>query len=101
MIKGLVSAALCASILVFLEMLLWFTAPKIDCDRLNFYFFEGIKAFLIEYLILILLLILINKFISTLNKKEHLISIAIFSGIGVFGFIYLFYSYAQDLQCLN
>ena len=89
MVKGFVAAALCSSILILLEMILWSTAPKINCDEIDFYLFRGVKAFVIEYFILILLLILINKFISILNKKENLISIAIFSSIGIIGFIYL------------
>ena len=101
MIKGFVSAAFCAMILVFLDMIFWSFAPKITCDQLREFLVQMVKSSIIEYFIFILLLILINKFISILNKKEHLISIAIFSGTFIIEFAYHCYDYAQKLQCVN
>jgi hypothetical protein len=97
MIKGLVSATLCSIIVVFLQFLFWFTAPKITCNQIYKYLFQGIKSLAIEFLILILLLIVINKYISLLNRREHWVSLIAFTVICLIGFLYLFGNYMSKV----
>jgi hypothetical protein len=94
-IKGLVSAGLLSTIELLLVYILWVTVPKIACDDIYNSLFKGFRSLAIELLFFIPLLIVINRFVSVLNRREHLVSVAVFVSICLVGFLYFFYDYAE------
>ncbi|KFF06464.1 hypothetical protein B0A68_20360 [Flavobacterium reichenbachii] len=82
---------------LLLQLLLVGTAPKINCDEVYQQLNLFINTLIVEYAILVLVKILLLKFILKVDFKKILFSILVFTLLYISTFIYLFFSYYEQI----
>jgi len=95
MLKGIIIAVICLAIGVFLQVILIDTSPRILCNEILNQLYQLLKSLILEYGVLTLLLLAVNRYIIKIKKADNLISLAIFTILYILIFAYMFNTYAN------
>lgn len=95
MLKGIIIAVISLAIGVFLQVILIDTSPRLLCNEVLNQLFLILKSLILEYVVLVLLLLAVNKYIFKIKKMDNLISLVIFTVLYILFFAYMFNAYAN------